>query len=216
MRPSLPPVRSANAQAVPPGGGAGAVARRSGLGKKRSWYTLVPSPFGQLLLGWKETPAGLLVDRLLLPRQRDAEEWFYVEKYDTADPPAPIAELAAGLIRFLEGEAVRFPLEMLDLAQCSEFQQRVLRAEHAIPRGRVSTYGRIARHLGQPGAARGVGRALARNPFPLLIPCHRAIAADGTLGGYQGGLAMKRALLEMEGVTFSSAGRVEETFYYGE
>jgi methylated-DNA-[protein]-cysteine S-methyltransferase len=88
-------------------------------------------------------------------------------------------------------------------------------AEREIPRGWVSTYGRIATHLGVPGGARAVGGALARNPFPIIIPCHRAIRSDGSLGGFQGGPDMKRALLEFEGVGFSSTGRVAaERFYY--
>ncbi len=86
--------------------------------------------------------------------------------------------------------------------------QRVLRAEHQIPRGWVSAYGRIAAHLGVSGGARAVGNALAQNPFPILIPRHRAIRADGSLGGYQGGAAMKRTLREREGLTFSPAGKV--------
>jgi len=109
---------------------------------------------------------------------------------------------------FLAGEAVDFELELIALERCSEFQARVLVAEHKIPRGWVSTYGRIARRLGIPGGARAVGRALARNPFPIIIPCHRAIRSNGELGGYQGGLEMKRALLEFEGVELTRRGRV--------
>ena len=73
---------------------------------------------------------------------------------------------------------------------------------------RVSTYRRIAAHLGVPKGARAVGNALATNPFPIVIPCHRAIRSDGALGGYQGGLAMKRALLMQEGVDVDERGRV--------
>jgi methylated-DNA-[protein]-cysteine S-methyltransferase len=91
---------------------------------------------------------------------------------------------------------------------CPGFQRRVLLAEHGIPRGSVSSYSRIASHLGVERGARAVGSALATNPFPILIPCHRAIRSDGTLGGYQGGLKMKRTLLEMEGVAFDGSGRV--------
>ena len=93
--------------------------------------------------------------------------------------------------------------------------QRVLRAEHRIPRGWVSTYSRIAAYVGVPGSARAVGNALAQNPFPILIPCHRAIRADGSLGGYQGGTAMKRVLLEREGQTFSPTGEVllQQVYY---
>ena len=116
---------------------------------------------------------------------------------------------------FLEGVSVRFSLDMVRLDLCTEFQQAVLRAEYGIPRGQVSTYQLIGRFLGKPSAARAVGTALANNPFPIIIPCHRAIRSDGTLGGYQGGLSMKRALLEMEGVSFDGAGRVvtENLFY---
>jgi methylated-DNA-[protein]-cysteine S-methyltransferase len=117
--------------------------------------------------------------------------------------------------RFLEGEAVAFDLGIVALEQCSEFQARVLQAEYGIPRGWVSTYGRIAAHLGIPRGARAVGGALARNPFPIIIPCHRAVRSDGRLGGFQGGLEMKRALLELEGVEISWTGRVlTERFAY--
>jgi len=91
-------------------------------------------------------------------------------------------------------------LNLPSIDQCSKFQQKVLRAVYAIPRGKVSTYQLIAKQIGQPKAARAVGRALASNPFLLIIPCHRVIRSDGALGGYQGGLKMKRALLKKEGV----------------
>jgi len=91
---------------------------------------------------------------------------------------------------------------------CSEFQQEVLRAEHGIPRGAISTYQRIARHVGRLRGARAVGNALATNPFPIIIPCHRAIRTDLTVGGYQGGIKMKRTLLQMEGIDFNETGHV--------
>jgi methylated-DNA-[protein]-cysteine S-methyltransferase len=79
----------------------------------------------------------------------------------------------------------------------------------------VSTYQRIAQYLGNPRGARAVGTALATNPFPIIIPCHRAIRSDGTLGGYQGGLPMKRVLLEMEGIRVDERGRVAvDHFFY--
>jgi methylated-DNA-[protein]-cysteine S-methyltransferase len=89
----------------------------------------------------------------------------------------------------------------------------VLLAEYRIPRGRVSTYGAVAKHIGVPRGARAVGNALARNPFPIVIPCHRAIRADGSLGGYRGGLVMKRALLELEGVRVTAEGQVADVLY---
>lgn len=121
---------------------------------------------------------------------------------------AEIDMVAGQIAAFLAGHDIRFPLDLVRLDLCSPFQQQVLRAEHAIPRGRVSTYQRIARHIGNARGARAVGTALAHNPFPVIVPCHRAIRTDGTLGGFQGGIVMKRALLEMEGVRFADADRV--------
>lgn len=85
------------------------------------------------------------------------------------------------------------------ISSCPAFQQKVLRAVSAIPRSEVRTYKFIAKQIGNPKAARAVGRALATNPFPLIIPCHRVIGSDGKLGGYQGGIKMKQALLREEG-----------------
>lgn len=83
----------------------------------------------------------------------------------------------------------------------SGFQTRVWRQIAKIPRGEVRSYGRLARQLRKPQAARAVGQACGRNPVPLLIPCHRVVAADGSLGGFSSGLDTKRRLLELEGVT---------------
>jgi methylated-DNA-[protein]-cysteine S-methyltransferase len=116
----------------------------------------------------------------------------------------------AGMEGFLNGEDVAFALDVAHLDSCPAFQQAVLRAEHGIPRGSVSTYSLLAAHVGKAKAARAVGTALATNPFPIIVPCHRAIRSDRTLGGYQGGLRMKRLLLEAEGVLFDKLGRVAD------
>ena len=81
------------------------------------------------------------------------------------------------------------------------FQARVWDELRAIPAGRTRSYGEIARRLGRPGSARAVARACASNPVALLIPCHRAVGADGTLTGYRWGLERKRALLAREGLS---------------
>jgi len=80
------------------------------------------------------------------------------------------------------------------------FDQRVWAVCARIPEGRVSTYGRLAAALGQPRAARAVGRALNRNPYAPGVPCHRVVAADGTLGGFATGCDRKQQLLEAEGI----------------
>lgn len=124
-----------------------------------------------------------------------------------------IDQVADQMEAFLGGANIRFSLNSILLDLCSDFQQKVLRAEYGIPRGNVSTYQLIARFIGN--GARAVGAALATNPFPIIIPCHRALRSDRTLGGYQGGLTMKRALLEAEGIRFDKSGRVVgEDFFY--
>lgn len=118
-----------------------------------------------------------------------------------------VALLARGMGALLAGEAVRLPLELMDIGSCPPFQRRVLVLEHSVPRGGVCSYGMLAEAAGAPAAARAAGRALATNPFPLVVPCHRAVRSDGSTGGFQGGPGMKRALLEMEGVVLEG-GRV--------
>lgn len=78
------------------------------------------------------------------------------------------------------------------------FTQKVYRAVLKIPLGQVRTYQWVARRIGHPNAARAVGQALKRNPYPLIIPCHRVVASGGKLGGYAHGVKRKRALLELE------------------
>lgn len=180
------------------------------------FYSLLSSTFGPLGILWHEIGERVVVQRILLPQESVAVEQRVHAAYPTAQPgvnPA-IVTLGEQLHAFLQGAAVSFSLDSVALDTCSSFQRRVLVAEHAIPRGWISTYGLIANYLGVKGGARAVGAALAHNPFPLIIPCHRAVRSDGQLGGYQGGLAMKRHLLEMEGVQVSETGRVIRPRWY--
>lgn len=183
------------------------------------FYTTTPSPFGHFIILWREDSEGCphvvriyLSDGTTTAEEKrrgaipdDLTRSFVSTSGATSDP---IQALGHDIGAFLEGEVVSFDLTLMNMARCTPFQRRVLEAEYAIPRGWVSTYGLIARHLGVPQGGRAVGGALARNPFPIVIPCHRAIRADHTLGGYQGGTAMKRALLQAEGLQLNAADRV--------
>jgi methylated-DNA-[protein]-cysteine S-methyltransferase len=177
---------------------------------------LLPSPFGPLALIWWESAGRPRVRRIFLSNQRrsaaDEVRVGYPEARQGAHPA--LHALGERLRVFLAGEPVHFDLDQVALESCSDFQRRVLLAEYTIPRGQVSTYGRIARALGVEGGARAVGSALARNPFPIVIPCHRAVRSDGTVGGYQGGAPMKRVLLGLEGIEVSPAGRVLVKCFY--
>ena len=87
----------------------------------------------------------------------------------------------------------------VDLPECTELQRDIWLALREIPRGETRSYGWLARRVGRPSAPRAIGAAVGSNPIPLWLPCHRVIASDGTLHGFGGGLAMKQALLELEG-----------------
>jgi methylated-DNA-[protein]-cysteine S-methyltransferase len=170
----------------------------------------VITPFGTVSILWTRIDDLPKIVRILLPKPGSSSEDQVSKLYPhlRSSSCQEIDETAQRIRSFLGGEKIEFSLDIVDLSICSEFQQSVLLAEHRIPRGRVSTYGLIAKHLGKNRGARAVGKALATNPFPIIIPCHRAIRSDRYLGGYQGGIAMKRVLLENEGIVFDDEGRV--------
>ena len=180
--------------------------------------TIQSTPYGPVVIIWSVFDIGVKIIRVLLSNPA-------ASALDRAGELFPVAQesfhkeihpVVSGIGRLLEGEPVDFCINIIHLDLCGEFQQRVLRAEHAIPRGRVSTYKLIAAYLGIPRGARAVGNALAGNPFPLIVPCHRAIRSDCRPGGYQGGQDMKRSLLSKEGIVFDDSGRVQcPRFYYG-
>jgi methylated-DNA-[protein]-cysteine S-methyltransferase len=101
------------------------------------------------------------------------------------------------LIQYFAGDRRDFELELEP--QGTPFQRRVWDALRAIPYGEVSDYGAVAQAIGKPGAARAVGQANGSNPIPIVIPCHRVVARDRSLGGFSSGLAIKRYLLLLEG-----------------
>jgi methylated-DNA-[protein]-cysteine S-methyltransferase len=174
------------------------------------------TPFGPVHILWSSAAGRPLITRVLLSPPPGQGRGSAAPRIagGTRRSCSEIGALADDIVRFLLGEDISFSLESVQMDLCPPFQNRVIRAEHRIPRGMVSTYNRIANHIGNPGAARAVGGALAGNPFPIIVPCHRAIRSDRTLGGYQGGLEMKRALLRMEGVEFDARGRAVAADYF--
>jgi O-6-methylguanine DNA methyltransferase len=108
------------------------------------------------------------------------------------------AAIKGQLRDYLDGTRHHFDLP-IDWGKVPDFQAMVLRGAQQIPAGEVLSYGELARKIGRPTAARAVGRALGTNPMPIIIPCHRVVAADGSLTGYIGGAAVKAHLLQLEG-----------------
>jgi len=134
-----------------------------------------------------------------------AEQVFLddVRKQLGAEPvrsPARAGAAARQIGDYVAGRRAAFDVPV-DLSHVSAFQRQVLLAASAIPRGQVRTYGELAQAIGRPGAARAVGQALGRNPVPIVVPCHRVLASDGSLRGYSGGggVATKAQLLRLEG-----------------
>jgi len=99
---------------------------------------------------------------------------------------------------YFTGHSADFP-DRLDLSGATPFQRRVWQAARLIPCGETRSYAWVAGQIGKPKATRAVGQALGRNPLPIIIPCHRVLAADGGLGGFSGGIAAKKFLLSLEG-----------------
>ena len=109
------------------------------------------------------------------------------------------AEIEALLKGYASNASASLDDYPVDLPQCTELQRHIWLALREIPRGETRSYGWLARRVGHPSAARAIGAAVGSNPIPLWLPCHRVVASDGSLHGFGGGLAMKQALLELEG-----------------
>lgn len=152
-----------------------------------------PTPLGACAVSWGD--AGLT--RFELPTAAAR-----ADDLSLAVAPADIAALVARVQRHLGGEPQDFSDAHYDFALVPEFQREVLRATLAVKSGHTATYGEIAAALGQPPAvSRAVGTALGANPWPLLVPCHRIVAADGKMTGFSGpgGIKTKLRLLALEG-----------------
>ena len=154
-----------------------------------------------------DTPIGALTlvasDAGLARIRFDPERWPAVRpardpaRMVGVDEDPVLADAAARLGAYLAGAEVDLDLGV-DLAGVPPFARAVYDALRQVPRGGLTTYGHLARQVGEPGAARAVGSAMNRNPLPIVVPCHRVVAADGSLGGYAGGLELKRWLLTLE------------------
>jgi len=141
--------------------------------------------------------SGLRQTTLPCPRAEQAERRLGDGLKDANFSKKAFAELAERLKSYFAGKRVEFPDE-LDLSRATPFQRRVWKLTRLIPYGETRSYGWIAKKLGKAGAGRAVGQALAKNPLPIIIPCHRVVAKDGNLSGYSGGIEMKRYLLKRE------------------
>ncbi|MCL6612467.1 MAG: methylated-DNA--[protein]-cysteine S-methyltransferase [Peptococcaceae bacterium] len=169
---------------------------------------IIETPAGFAGLCW--SGSGLVLLNLPAPTVSDAEielesalERLPGRPNEAARPPAggsiDVKRLEKGLNDYFSGKRADLSVPV-DWSHYTEFQKKVLQRVYSVPWGRVVSYGQIAREVGTPRGARAVGGAVGSNRVLLVVPCHRVIAHDGTLGGFGGGLDWKRKLLKIEGL----------------
>ena len=153
---------------------------------------------GALRLRWNERGIAAIEMPELSPRELRAE----LLKQEGGGAPQFVQDAAGLLRKHLAGDAQDLTALPLDLSLLAPFQRSVFEVVRTLPPGRTATYGEIAARLGKPGASRAVGQALGRNPFLIVVPCHRVLAAGGAAGGFSapGGVVTKQRLLALEGV----------------
>jgi len=159
------------------------------------------TPIGTCAIAWAE--GGILAVQLPGKNETSAMARLHRRFPDgaPAGPPGEIAAVIERITAFLGGTGDGFADLPLDFGQVSAFEAAVYREARAIPAGATATYGAIAARLGDANQARAVGQALGRNPWPIVVPCHRVTGAEGKMGGFSapGGRATKLRLLEIEG-----------------
>jgi methylated-DNA-[protein]-cysteine S-methyltransferase len=163
-------------------------------------FTLFDTAIGRCGIAWGAHG----VVRLQLPESGDKETrarlLARVPAASEQPPPLAIQRALDGIVALLGGSTDDLSTVTLDMAGVPAFHRRVYEATRAIPPGATLSYGEIAARIGSPGAARAVGQALGRNPFPIVVPCHRVLAANGKIGGFSanGGVATKLRMLSAE------------------
>ncbi len=161
-------------------------------------YALFPTAIGECALAWSD--AGVV--GVWFPEATPDATRQRIERrgHVEATPPAAIRAAMTRVQRLLEDGCEDLADVTLDMDGIEVFERQVLEAARAIPPGATLTYGELAKRVGAPGAAREVGQAMARNRFPIIVPCHRVMAAGGGFGGFSapGGLESKARLLNIE------------------
>jgi methylated-DNA-[protein]-cysteine S-methyltransferase len=164
-------------------------------------FTFFDTAVGRCGIAWRAQD----IAAVLLPEKTDAAARARLARRfpqaREAEPPPEIWRVIDGIVALLAGERRDLSDVALDCESLPAFHRRVYEVARTIRPGSTLSYGEIAARLGEPRAAREVGEALGRNPFPIVVPCHRVVAAGGKLGGFsaRGGVATKLRLLEIEG-----------------
>ncbi len=173
-------------------------------------FTLFDTPIGACGVVWGEAGiAGVQLPEGSAARTRARIARRFPDARE-GKPPADVRRAVDAMSAVLRGRATDLSAIALDMAGVPAFHRRVYEAARAIPPGNTLAYGELAARIGAPGAARAVGQALGRNPFPILVPCHRVLAAGGKTGGFtaDGGVATKLRMLALEAGRDAAGTRV--------
>jgi O-6-methylguanine DNA methyltransferase len=183
---------------------------------KQAAYCLFETPLGACGIAWKEQETSRVPPVVTFFQLPEATRSLTDTRIAGSSggrkarvPPPRIAGIIKKVQKHLHGDVQDFLDIVVDLDGAGPFARQVYEAVRKIPAGRTVTYGDLAKDMNRPTAARAVGQALGRNPIPLIIPCHRVLAARGKAGGFSahGGLETKEKMLGIEGVTGSSTSR---------
>jgi methylated-DNA-[protein]-cysteine S-methyltransferase len=170
-------------------------------------YTLFDTSIGACGIAWSERGVTGLQLPEATPGRTRTRLLRRLPETREASPPPPVRAAIAGIVALLQGESVDLGTIELDDTGVPPFHLRVYAVARGIGPGATLTYGAIAERLGEPGSARAVGQALGSNPFAIIVPCHRVLAAGGRIGGFSagGGAATKRKMLMIEQARFGDA-----------
>ena len=175
---------------------------------------VIESRLGRLLAA--ESPRGLVALSYLDLSDGTVTITALKQKFDLVDDPAAAARIGAEIERHLAGNREAIAHRPIDLSLvASAFQRRALTRLRDVPPGSVVTYQGLAAAIGSPSSQRAIGTAMASNPLPIYVPCHRVIKSDGTIGNYGGGVARKLKLLRAEGFAVDRGDRVPPQAVYG-
>jgi len=175
---------------------------------KKASYCLFETALGTCGIAWREaenSSSQPAVTAVQLPEATPRATESRIARKSGSDRPSVPPPLVAGIIekirRHFQGDTQDFRSVVVDLGNVDSFARQVYDTAREIPAGQTRTYGEIAKAVGQPAAAQEVGQAMAKNPVPIIVPCHRVSAAGGKLGGFSapGGPATKAKLLALEG-----------------
>jgi methylated-DNA-[protein]-cysteine S-methyltransferase len=168
------------------------------------FYHICTTAFGYTAILFQTEP--FLVKQIFLPHSHKMALTKQIQLTGPAKPghtPA-VLDMCKDIQAYFEGAPIKTSWELLDLSVLTPLQRSVLEAVASVPHGEVRSYGQVAAEIGHPRACRFVGTTLARNAFPILIPCHRIIRADGSTGGFYGGTDLKKRMLLLEKPKFVS------------